>query len=163
MWFGPFPLVAPTWTGSTQFLVFYALGGQRSVVGPESVSARACCREDRVAHPYSDGCAGFGGGNCAQCVFRFVQADGEVFRLQRSWSPTMLGNLPDDLLTDWSKSTEIVSPRSRAPVDSSASRRASRRCSVPMRSWPSREISRRLWASTFVVFGVNGMSPDGDC
>lgn len=30
-----------------------------------------------------------------------------------------------------------------------------------MWSWPSREVSRRLWASSFLVFGVNGMSPGG--
>lgn len=86
-------------SGINRGVDFYALGGQRSVVGPERVSACACCREDRVAHPYSDGFASFGGGDCAQRVFRFVQADGEVFRLQRFWSPAMLGNLPDDLLT----------------------------------------------------------------
>lgn len=51
----------------------------------------------------SDGFASFGGGDCAQCVCRFVPADGEVFRLQISWSSAMLGNLPEDLLMQLSE------------------------------------------------------------
>lgn len=86
-------------SGINRGVDFHAVGGQRSVAGPESVSACACCREDRVAHPYLDGCVGLGGGKCAQRAFRFVQADGEMFRSRRSRSPAMLGNLPDDLLT----------------------------------------------------------------
>lgn len=72
----------------------------------------------------------------------------------------MLGNLPEDLLTQLS---EVH--RDRLAQQASTGRfvgvesRASRRCSVPTWSWPSREVSRRLCASTFVVFGVNGMSP----
>lgn len=30
-----------------------------------------------------------------------------------------------------------------------------------MWSWPSSEVSRKLWASTFLVFEVNRMSADG--